>query len=297
MSRIIDGKAIAATIRSEVAARVSHLRSLSNRVPHLAVVLVGERPDSATYVRMKSKAAEECGMVCRDVHVPASVTEKELLSIINDTAADPAVSGILVQLPLPSHIHEPKILAAVPPSKDVDGFDRVHIGDLALKGHTPLFVPCTPQGCLELLVRSGVTLKGAKAVVIGRSNIVGLPMALLLLKSDCTVTVCHSQTATDELIRELKSADVVIAAIGRPEFVKGEWIKPGAVVIDVGMNAVERNGKQKLVGDVAYEEVFPVAGMITPVPGGVGPMTVACLMRNTLRAFESQLTNEGMQLD
>jgi 5,10-methylene-tetrahydrofolate dehydrogenase/methenyl tetrahydrofolate cyclohydrolase len=285
MASILDGKACAATIQSELAARVSALAQKTNgRRPVLAVVLVGDRPDSATYVRMKSRACVACGIECRDTHLPASASQADILAAVAALNADAGVHGILVQLPLPNGVNEAAVLGCISPEKDVDGFGPTHMGALALKGHTPLFTPCTPRGVMELLRRSGVTVRGKHAVVLGRSNIVGTPVALLLLHADATVTVCHSQTA--DLAEHVRRADIVVAALGRPSFVKKEWVKPGAVVVDVGINQITlEGGKTKLVGD-CDEACKEVAGMVTPVPGGVGPMTVACLMENVVRAFE-----------
>ncbi|KAL2236547.1 UNVERIFIED_CONTAM: Bifunctional protein FolD 2 [Sesamum indicum] len=280
---LIDGKAIAQTIRSEIAAEVCRLSETYGKVPGLAVVIVGKRKDSQSYVNMKRKACAEVGIKSVDLDLPEEVSESELISKVHELNANPDVHGILVQLPLPKHINEEKILSEISLDKDVDGFHPLNIGKLAMKGRDPLFVPCTPKGCLELLSRSGVSVKGKNAVVVGRSNIVGLPVSLLLLKEDATVTIVHSRTKEPESI--VRSADIVIAAAGQAMMIKGSWIKPGAAVIDVGTNAVDDPSKKsgyRLVGDVDFQEASKVAGWITPVPGGVGPMTVAMLLKNTL---------------
>lgn len=276
--RIIDGKAIAAEIRGEIKKDVE---SLSSVVPGLATVLVGERTDSATYVRMKIKACNECGMKSIHRALPADATESDIINVVRELNADDAVHGILVQLPLPDGVNEENVLAEVSIEKDVDGFHPLNIGRLAMKGRKPLFVPCTPRGCIELLKRSGVQIAGKEAVVVGRSNIVGLPVSLLLLHENATVTVTHSRTA--DLPAVVRRADIVIAAIGKTEMVKGDWLKPGCVVIDVGVNSKpdsSRKSGYKLVGDVDFEECRKRARLITPVPGGVGPMTIAMLLRN-----------------
>ncbi|XP_056170912.1 bifunctional protein FolD 2 isoform X1 [Syzygium oleosum] len=282
-AKIIDGKAIAQTIRSEIASEVSHLSQKYGKVPGLAVVIVGTRKDSQSYVSMKRKACAEVGITSFDVDLPEQVSEAELIDKVYELNANPDVHGILVQLPLPKHINEEKVLSAISIEKDVDGFHPLNIGKLAMKGREPLFLPCTPKGCLELLSRSGISTKGKKAVVVGRSNIVGLPVSLLLLKADATVTVVHSHTHDPESI--IREADIIIAAAGQAMMIKGSWIKPGAAVIDVGTNAVDDPSKKtgyRLVGDVHFGEASKVAGYITPVPGGVGPMTVAMLLKNTL---------------
>ncbi|KAG2616431.1 hypothetical protein PVAP13_3NG202924 [Panicum virgatum] len=282
MAQIIDGKAIAADIRGEVAAEVAALSSAHN-VPGLAVVIVGSRKDSQTYVSMKRKACAEVGIRSVHVDLPEDISELALVAEVHRLNADPAVHGILVQLPLPKHINEEKILSEISIEKDVDGFHPLNIGKLAMKGREPLFVPCTPKGCMELLSRSGVTVKGKRAVVVGRSNIVGLPVSLLLLKADATVSIVHSRTPDPESI--VREADIVIAAAGQAMMIKGDWIKPGAAVIDVGTNSVDdptRKSGYRLVGDVDFAEVSKVAGYLTPVPGGVGPMTVAMLLKNTV---------------
>ncbi|KAI9180917.1 hypothetical protein LWI28_009427 [Acer negundo] len=280
---IIDGKAIAQTIRSEIANEVGLLYQKYDKVPGLAVVIVGNRKDSQSYVNMKRKACAEVGIKSFDIDLPEQVSEAHLISKVHELNAMPDVHGILVQLPLPRHINEEKVLTEISIEKDVDGFHPLNIGKLAMKGREPLFLPCTPKGCLELLARSGISVKGKKAVVVGRSNIVGLPISLLLLKADATVTVVHSHSPDPESF--IREADIIIAAAGQAQMIKGSWIKPGAAVIDVGTNAVDDPTKKtgyRLVGDVHFKEACKVAGWITPVPGGVGPMTVAMLLRNTL---------------
>lgn len=283
MAKIIDGKAIAQEIRNEIAQECQILLQNYNKAPGLAVVIVGSRKDSQTYVAMKRKACAEVGIRSFDVDLPEDIAEADIIDKVHQLNADPDVHGILVQLPLPKHINEEKVLSEITIEKDVDGFHPLNIGKLAMKGREPLFLPCTPKGCLELLSRSGVSVKGKNAVVVGRSNIVGLPVSLLLLKEDATVTVVHSRTPEPET--HIRDADIVIAAAGQAMMIKGDWIKPGAAVIDVGTNAVDDSSRKsgyRLVGDVDFEEVRKVAGWITPVPGGVGPMTVAMLLKNTL---------------
>ncbi|KAH8943162.1 hypothetical protein BDL97_13G035700 [Sphagnum fallax] len=282
---IIDGKAIAQQVRQEIAAEVSKMKESVGKVPGLAVILVGTRKDSETYVRSKKKACEEVGIGSYGVNLPEDTTQDEVLNFVKKFNDDPAVHGILVQLPLPKHISEEAIVGSVCIEKDVDGFHPMNIGALAMQGRTPLFVSCTPKGCIELLVRTGVVIKGKHAVVIGRSNIVGTPAALLLQKQNATVTVVHSKTPNPAEVT--RNADIVIAAVGVPELVRGDWLKPGAVVIDVGINPVEDLSTKKgyrLVGDVCYKEACQVASKITPVPGGVGPMTIAMLLSNTLES-------------
>jgi 5,10-methylene-tetrahydrofolate dehydrogenase/methenyl tetrahydrofolate cyclohydrolase len=282
-AKIIDGKAIAATIRGEVKAEVEAMQAQYGKVPGLATVLVGERRDSQSYVRMKKKACAEVGITSFGHDLPADISQQELLQIVRDLNANPDVHGILVQLPLPDHIDEEEILSAVSLEKDVDGFHPINIGRLSMKRRDPLFVPCTPKGCIELLLRTGVEIEGKRAVVLGRSNIVGLPVSMLLLHRNATLTICHSRTK--DLPGVVREADILIAAVGRAEMVRGDWVKPGAVVIDVGINSVDdptRERGYRLVGDVAFDEVKEVAAAITPVPGGVGPMTIAMLLRNTM---------------
>ena len=277
-ARIIDGKKIAAGIREEVREQVLRLQAETGRVPGLAAVLVGEDPASATYVRTKTRACQEVGIASRGITPPEDIAQSELLQIIHELNLDPAIHGILVQLPLPKHLHERVVLEAVDTRKDVDGFTFANVGRL-VEDHS-LFVPCTPAGILELLDREGVEIKGKNAVVVGRSEIVGKPVAFLLLHRHATVTICHSRTA--DLGAETRRADILVAAVGRPRLITGAMIKPGAVVIDVGINRAEG----KLVGDVEFDSAAQVAAAITPVPGGVGPMTVAMLLRNTLQALE-----------
>ena len=274
MAEIIDGKAIAADMREEIARETAALVS-RGVTPGLAVVLVGEDPASRVYVSMKEKACAAAGIFSDEHKLPASTSEAELLELIARLNADERIDGILVQLPLPDHIDESKVLEAISPQKDVDGFHPYNVGRLATGN--PLFQPCTPYGVMKMLERTGVELNGKEVVVIGRSNIVGKPVALMCLAEHATVTVCHSRTA--DLPAKVRQADVVIAAVGRPEMVKGDWIKPGAVVIDVGVNRV---GEKKLVGDVDFAGAAEVAAAITPVPGGVGPMTITMLLFNTL---------------
>jgi methylenetetrahydrofolate dehydrogenase (NADP+) / methenyltetrahydrofolate cyclohydrolase len=276
-ARIIDGKSIAAALRARVADAVARLKA----PPGLAVVLVGEDPASAVYVRNKGIATRETGMRSIEHRLPATTGQAELLALIARLNADPEIDGILVQLPLPGHVDAQAIVAAIDPAKDVDGFHVVNAGLLATGGTA--LVPCTPRGCMILLRESGIAIAGAEAVVVGRSNIVGKPVAQLLLAADATVTVAHSRTR--DLPAVCRRADIVIAAVGRPEMLRGDWIKPGAAVIDVGINRIAAaDGRFRLVGDVAYDEAVAVAGAITPVPGGVGPMTIACLLENTLIA-------------
>ena len=280
---VINGTAIAAGIRAELRAEVARLASVG-LTPGLAVVLVGARLDSATYVRMKKRAAAEVGLHSVDVALAADATQRELLAEIERLNADASVHAILVQLPLPKHVDEATVLKAIAVEKDADGFSALNIGNLCLRGgDAPLALPCTPAGCVELIRRTGTAVAGKDAVVVGRSNIVGMPVAHLLQAMDATVTVCHSRTA--DLPAKVRGADIVVAAIGRAEFVQAEWLKPGCVVIDVGINrkdAPERKAGYKLVGDVDYAGAARVASAITPVPGGVGPMTIAMLMLNTV---------------
>ena len=281
-AQIIDGKAIADTIRGEIKAEVEAMKARYGKVPGLAAVLVGERKDSQTYVRMKKKACAEAGITSFGHDLPADISQDELLKVVRELNANPDVHGILVQLPLPDHIEDEEILGAISLEKDVDGFHPLNIGRLSMKRREPLFVPCTPKGCIELLDRTGVPIEGKRAVVLGRSNIVGLPVAMLLLHRNATLTICHSRTK--DLPGVVREADILIAAVGRAEMVRGDWVKPGVVVVDVGVNAVDDPASEKgyrLVGDVAFDEVKQVAAAITPVPGGVGPMTIAMLLRNT----------------
>jgi len=278
-AKLIDGKAAALALRERVADQVSRFRQAKGRAPGLAVVLVGEHPPSAAYVRSKVKATREAGMESFEHRLPASVSQDALLAVVDQLNADPAVDGILVQLPLPKQVDETAIITRISPDKDVDGFHPVSAGRLSIG--LPGFVPCTPLGCLMLLQQELGNLSGLDAMVVGRSNIVGKPMAQLLLQANCTVTVAHSRTR--DLPAAVRRADIVVAAVGRPELIRGDWLKPGATVIDVGQERVEQpDGTRKLLGDVAFDEAVEVAGAITPVPGGVGPMTIACLIRNTL---------------
>ena len=275
MGNIIDGNKIAQEIRNEVRLKTLELRRQTGIIPGLAVILVGDDLASQVYVGRKAKACAEVGFLSREYKLPAETEEKKLLKIIKKLNKDDQIHGILVQLPLPGHISTENIIAAIDPDKDVDGFHPYNVGGL-MTG-TPLFVPCTPRGIMELIARSGIDLKGKEAVVVGRSNIVGKPMAMLLLAQHATVTMCHSRTG--DLPAVTRRADVLIAAVGKPHMIKADMVKEGAVVIDVGVNRLE-NGK--LAGDVAFDDVAPKASFITPVPGGVGPMTIAMLMRNTL---------------
>ncbi len=280
-AKLIDGKTISADLRGKVSDAVHRLRRDRGIVPGIAVVLVGKNPASEVYVRNKSKAVIEAGMHPFDRHLPESMTDTELLELIAELNADPQVNGILVQLPLPKHIDAHKIISAIDPAKDVDGFHPLNAGRLA--SGLPGLVPCTPLGCVMLAKTVRASLAGLEAVVIGRSNIVGKPAAQLLLAENATVTIAHSKTA--DLPAVCGRADVLIAAMGQPEMVRGYWIKPGATVIDVGINRIPADGgKSRIVGDVAFAEAKEVAGALTPVPGGVGPMTIACLLLNTLHA-------------
>ncbi|PTQ61536.1 methylenetetrahydrofolate dehydrogenase (NADP+)/methenyltetrahydrofolate cyclohydrolase [Sphingomonas sp. PP-CE-3G-477] len=283
---IIDGKAFAAGLRARIADGVTAFRAEAGRVPGLAVVLVGEDPASNVYVRSKGKATREAGMESIEHRLPADVPAEDLLALVATLNADPTIDGILVQLPLPRHIDEQAVIAAIDPDKDVDGFHPINAGRLAtgLAG----FVPCTPLGCVMLLKSVLPSLSGLEAVVVGRSNIVGKPMAQLLLRESCTVTVVHSRTK--DVPAHIRRADIVVAAVGIPEMIEGDWLKPGATVIDVGINRTDAG----LVGDVDFASAVAVAGAITPVPGGVGPMTIACLLRNTL---VSAGRREGVAID
>jgi methylenetetrahydrofolate dehydrogenase (NADP+)/methenyltetrahydrofolate cyclohydrolase len=271
---IIDGKAFAAGLRARIADGVTAFRAKAGRAPGLAVVLVGEDPASNVYVRSKGKATREAGMESIEHRLPADVPAEELLALVATLNADPTIDGILVQLPLPKHIDEQAVISAIDPDKDVDGFHPINAGRLATG--LPGFVPCTPFGCVMLLKSVLPSLSGLEAVVVGRSNIVGKPMAQLLLRESCTVTVVHSRTK--DVPAHIGRADIVVAAVGIPQMIKGDWLKPGATVIDVGINRTDAG----LVGDVDFASAVEVAGAITPVPGGVGPMTIACLLRNTL---------------
>jgi 5,10-methylene-tetrahydrofolate dehydrogenase/methenyl tetrahydrofolate cyclohydrolase len=296
-AKIIDGKLIAQQVREGVAAEVARRTAAGKPKPGLATVLVGDRPDSAAYVASKQKACHELGMESFHHHLPADATQEQVEDLVSQLNADPQVHGILVQLPMPAHIDEERVLRLVNIEKDVDGFSPLNIGRLAQKGREPLFVPCTPYGCIYLLEQAGVKIEGANAVVLGRSNIVGMPAALLLISRNATVTVCHSRTR--DLPAIIRQADILIAAIGKAGMVRGDWIKPGAAVIDVGINSIPDATKKsghRLVGDVNFEEALQVAGWLTPVPGGVGPMTIAMLMKNTLRAAELQDKSPVVQI-
>jgi methylenetetrahydrofolate dehydrogenase (NADP+)/methenyltetrahydrofolate cyclohydrolase len=287
----IDGKAAARALRERIAVEVSRFRETTGRAPGLAVVLVGDDPASSIYVRSKGKATVEAGMESFEHRLPDNTSQEALVALVDRLNADSAVDGILVQLPLPPQIDERVIITRISPDKDVDGFHPVNAGRLVIGLHG--FVPCTPLGCLKLIKGELGELSGKEAVVIGRSNIVGKPVAQLLLRENCTVTIAHSRTR--DLPNVVRRGDIVVAAVGRPEMVRGDWIKPGATVIDVGINRIPaEDGKSRLVGDVAFDEVSEVAAAITPVPGGVGPMTIACLIRNT---FVSAARRERFEYD
>lgn len=280
-ARIIDGIAVAAELTARIQGEVEQLAAATRLKPRLAVVLVGENPSSQVYVSSKARKAKAIGITAVDHRLPASTTERDLLAMIRKLNADPMVHGILVQLPLPDHIAPATVLEAIDPAKDVDGFHPVNVGLLGIGDIERAFVPCTPLGCLLLLRHRFADLTGRDVLIIGRSTIVGRPMAQLLVRESCTVTIAHSKTA--DLPERCRQADIVVAAVGRPNFVRGSWIKPGATVIDVGINRVTRaDGANVLTGDVAFDEVAAVAGAVTPVPGGVGPMTIACLLANTV---------------
>jgi methylenetetrahydrofolate dehydrogenase (NADP+)/methenyltetrahydrofolate cyclohydrolase len=286
-AKIIDGKAIADELREQIGRDVEKLVASGGPRPGLATVLVGENPASETYVRMKQKACAELGIESFGHVLSVDASQEEVEKLVIELNNDPKVHGILVQLPLPAGLDEEAVLKAISIEKDVDGFHPINIGRLAQKGREPLFVPCTPAGCIILLKKAGAKLEGAEAVVVGRSNIVGMPAALLLVKENATVTVCHSRTK--DLPAVCRRADVLIAAIGRAEMIRGDWIKPGAYVIDVGTNRVDDPTKKRgyrLTGDVAFDEAVEVAAAITPVPGGVGPMTITGLLQNTLRSAQ-----------
>ncbi len=291
-AQIIDGKAISEKLLLEIGADVDAMVKKGLPRPGLAAVLVGENPASQQYVKMKRKTCEKYGLDSFGYELPKTATQEEVERLVKQLNADPKVNGILVQLPLPDHLDDEKILNSISIEKDVDGFHPINIGRLAQKGREPLFVPCTPDGCIYLVDQTGFNLKGANAVVLGRSNIVGMPVALLLVKRDATVTICHSRSK--DLPSICRSADVLIAAVGRPEMVRADWIKPGAVVIDVGTNRVDDPTSEKgyrLAGDVAFNEAKEVAGWISPYPGGVGPMTITMLLRNTVKAAKIQSGN------
>ncbi|GAM18309.1 hypothetical protein SAMD00019534_014840 [Acytostelium subglobosum LB1] len=275
-AKLIDGKEIATNVRKTIKEDVEKLIKDGKRAPGLVVILVGDRPDSHTYVRSKKKTASDLGFVSIDCILPASTSQEEVIEIVRKYNNSDEVDGILVQLPLPSHINEESVLNEIDITKDVDGFHPVNIGKLSMRNRKSLFEPCTPKGCIELLIRSGVQIEGKNAVVLGRSNIVGLPVAMMLMNRNATVTICHSKTAN--LQQVVSQADILVVAIGVARMVKADWVKPGAIVIDVGMNTVDG----KLCGDVDFAQVKEVASQITPVPGGVGPMTIAMLLNNTL---------------
>ena len=284
-AEIIDGKAISAQIREEIKAEVEDRLAAGKPRPGLATVLVGDDPASHSYVRAKRKSCEQVGIESFHHELPADTSQEEIIKLIEKLNADDKVHGILVQLPLPDGVDEEAVLTTVHVEKDVDGFHPMNLGRLAQKGRDPYFTPCTPAGIIELLKRAGAELSGAKAAILGRSNIVGMPVSLLMVKENATITICHSRT--EDIPAITREADVLIAAIGRAEMVKGDWIKPGAYVIDVGVNRVDDDSKKKgyrLVGDVDFDEALEVAEAVTPVPGGVGPMTITMLLRNTLTA-------------
>jgi len=286
MADIIDGKGFAAGLRARIARRTAWLRETHGIIPGLAVILVGDDPASQVYVRNKARQTEEVGMASFEHRLPAATPQAELISLINVLNGDARVHGMLVQLPLPGHVDSQAVIDAVDPAKDVDGFHPVNVGRVAL-GDDRGLTPCTPLGCLMLLKDRLNDLSGLRALVLGRSNIVGKPMASLLLRENCTVTIAHSRTR--ELKEECRRAEILVAAVGRPQMVKGDWIKPGATVIDVGISRIDAgDGKRRLVGDVDFQSALAVAGAITPVPGGVGPMTIACLLLNTLKAACAQ---------
>ncbi len=288
MATLIDGKAIAKKVRGEVKEAVAEFIAKTGHQPGLATVLVGNDPASGYYVRTKKKMCERVGMKSIGIELPETTSQEDLEAVVAKLNADESVNGILVQFPLPKHLDENRIIDLIDPGKDVDGFNPLNIGQLAMRGRTPDFVACTPAGCMRLLEEAGTELSGANAVIVGRSNIVGMPMALLLVDANATPTICHSRTK--DLKGVVSQADIVIAAVGRPHFITGDMIKPGATVIDVGINQVEDAEDKrgyKLVGDVDFDSAEKVAGAITPVPGGVGPMTIAMLLSNTLKAAQA----------
>jgi methylenetetrahydrofolate dehydrogenase (NADP+)/methenyltetrahydrofolate cyclohydrolase len=285
-ARLIDGKAFAAGLRQRVAERAADFAGETGRAPGLAVVLVGEHPPSAAYVRSKAKATREAGMESFEHRLPADISQAHLISLVDQLNSDDRVDGILVQLPLPGTIDEQAVITSIDPAKDVDGFHPMNAGRLSVG--LEALVPCTPLGCLMLLKHELGDLSGLNAIVVGRSNIVGKPMAQLLIQANCTVTVAHSRTR--DLPAAVGRSDIVVAAVGRPELIRGHWLKPGATVIDVGQERVDQpDGTRRLLGDVAFDEALEVAGAITPVPGGVGPMTIACLLRNTVVAAHRRM--------
>ncbi len=295
MTKLINGKEIAQNLRDELKKEIDNLKSKTGKVPGLAVVQVGNVAASSVYVKAKTKSAKEVGIEVIDHHLDEQTSEEKLLQLVMSLNKQENVNGILVQLPLPEHINEQVILDSIHPDKDADGFHPLNVGKLSIASHNDqnLLIPCTPYGCLVMLKSLAINLSGKNAVIIGRSNIVGKPMAQLLLKESCTVTIAHSKTR--DLEEVCQNADIVVAAVGRPEMVKGSWIKNGAVVIDVGINRIQVNingeNKNKLVGDVDFKEVEKHTSAITPVPGGVGPMTIACLLRNTTIAFKNKQKN------
>ena len=290
MTKIIDGKKISQKLKDNLKIEIEKIKNSFNRVPGLAVVQVGDVAASSVYVKAKTKAAKEVGIIVFDHHLDASTTQSDLLNLINDLNRNEDVNGILVQLPLPKNINEQTILDSIHPKKDADGFHPLNVGKLSISksNNENLLIPCTPLGCLIMLQDEGIDLRGKNAVIIGRSNIVGKPMAQLLIKESCTVTIAHSKTINIENI--CRSADILVVAIGKPEVVKSNWVKDGAIIIDVGINRINdvENNKTKLVGDVMFDEVKNKVSAITPVPGGVGPMTIACLLKNTKTAFLNQ---------
>tara|TARA_Y100001970_G_scaffold139134_1_gene171136 strand:+ start:6936 stop:7820 length:885 start_codon:yes stop_codon:yes gene_type:complete len=293
MTTLINGKEIAQDLRNNLKLEIDNLRSATGKVPGLAVVQVGNVAASSVYVKAKTKSAKEVGIEVIDHHLAEEISEKELLELVNNLNNQENVNGILVQLPLPDHINEQVVLDSIHPDKDADGFHPLNVGKLSIASHNDedLLIPCTPYGCLIMLKGLNINLSGMNAVVVGRSNIVGKPMAQLLLKESCTVTIAHSKTKN--LKDVCRNADIIVAAVGRPEMIEGDWIKKGAIVIDVGINRIEINQdgeiKNKLVGDVNFSQAQNNASAITPVPGGVGPMTIACLLRNTTIAFKNSL--------
>ena len=290
MTKIIDGKKISQKLKDNLKIEIEEIKNTFKRVPGLAVVQVGDVAASSVYVKAKTRAAKEVGITVFDHHLDASISQTDLLNLIDDLNKNEDVNGILVQLPLPTNINEQIILDSIHPNKDADGFHPLNVGKLSISNsnNQNLLIPCTPLGCLIMLQDEGIDLSGKNAVIIGRSNIVGKPMAQLLIKESCTVTIAHSKTINIENI--CKSADILVVAIGRPEVVKSNWVKDGAIIIDVGINRINdfENNKTKLVGDVMFDEVKNKVSAITPVPGGVGPMTIACLLKNTKTAFLNQ---------
>lgn len=293
-AKIIDGNAVAQRMRAEIAEAVAQMKEKYGVVPGLATVLVGDNPASHSYVRMKRKACADVGIESFPHELPTNATQEEVEAVVQRLNEDSRVHGILVQLPLPRHLDEERVLGLISLTKDVDGFHPINIGRLAMKGREPLFIPCTPHGAIVLLEEAGAQFEGANAVVLGRSNIVGLPAAMLLIHRNATVTVCHSRTR--DLPAVCRQADILIAAVGRPEMVRADWVKPGAYVIDVGSNKVDDPTSEKgyrWVGDVAFDEVKEVAGAITPSPGGVGPMTITMLLKNTVRGAELAISGSA----